>query len=80
MGVVGLIAFLVLIGLAFVRSWIIASQHRSRAYVWLALVLVTLVATSLAESVILTEYAWLTLVVCCVKAADKLSWRQRLPQ
>jgi hypothetical protein len=39
-------------------------------------VLVALVTVSFAESAILTQWCWLTFVVCCVKAARELSWRR----
>jgi O-antigen ligase len=78
LGIVGLLCFFVLIGLAFGRSWLLASQHRSRAYVWPALVLLAVLVTSLAESVALVEYGWLIVVVAAVKASEKLSWRRQL--
>jgi O-antigen ligase len=79
LGLVGLFAFLVFAALAIGRSWILAAQQRSRVYVWPALVLVALLATSLAESFVLVDLGWLTLVICAVKAAQKLSWRGALP-
>ena len=74
-GLVGLLAFLGLLGLTFIRSWLLASKQRSIVYAWPALVLVALIITSLAESTILVEWGWLTFVVCSVKAARELSWR-----
>ena len=59
LGIIGLVAFLGLLGLAFVRSWLLAA----------------LLTASLAESGILVEFGWLTFVVCCVKASQSLSWR-----
>ena len=76
LGVIGLSALLVLVVLAFVRSWLLASTRRSIVFAWPALVLLTLVATAFAESSLLTEFGWLTLVVCTVKASRELSWRQ----
>jgi O-antigen ligase len=76
LGLVGLFAFLVLATLALVRSWLLASHRRSTVYAWPALVLVALIACSFAESSILVEFGWLTLVVCTVKASRELSWRQ----
>lgn len=75
-GLIGLIAFVGLLGLAFVRSWLLASKQRSFVYAWPALVLVALLISSLAESTILVEFGWLTFVVCSVKAARELSWRR----
>ncbi|GAA3735615.1 O-antigen ligase family protein [Leifsonia bigeumensis] len=76
LGFVGLIALLVLVSLAFVRSWLLAARRRSVVFTWPALVLLTLILTSIAESSILVEFGWLTLVVCTVKASRELSWRQ----
>lgn len=75
LGLAGIFIFLVLVALAFTRSWILAGRQRSIVAAWPALVLVLLLVTSLAESSILVEYGWLTFVVCCVKAAKDLSWR-----
>ncbi len=76
LGLAGLAAFLILVTLAFVRSWLLAVSRRSVVFVWPALVLLALITTSLAESSILVEFGWLTLVVCIVKASRELSWRQ----
>ncbi|WP_349236139.1 O-antigen ligase family protein [Cryobacterium sp. BB307] len=76
LGLVGLVGFIVLVVLAFTRSWLLAAKQRSVVYLWPALVLVVLVISSLAESLVLVEFGWLTLVVCTVKASRELSWRQ----
>jgi O-antigen ligase len=78
-GLIGFLAFLVLVLLAFVRSWLLASNKHSLAYAWAPLMLVTLLVTSAAESTILFEFGWLLLVICAVKAAQGLSWRSALP-
>ncbi|WP_104176993.1 O-antigen ligase [Cryobacterium sp. Y50] len=78
-GLIGFLAFLALVLLAFVRSWLLASNKRSLVYVWAPLILVTLLVTSAAESTILSEFGWLLLVICAVKAAQGLSWRSALP-
>lgn len=75
LGLAGIFIFVVLAGLAFTRSWILAGKRRSVVFVWPALVLLVLLVSSLAESSILVDYGWLTFVVCCVKAARELSWR-----
>ena len=78
LGLAGFFVFLVLVGLAFTRSWLLAGRRRSIVFAWPALILVALIVSSLAESSILVEYGWLTFVVCCVKAARELSWRRAL--
>ena len=78
-GLIGFLAFLALVLLAFVRSWLLASNKRSLVYVWAPLILVTLLVSSAAESTILFEFGWLLLVICSVKAAQSLSWRSALP-
>lgn len=75
-GLIGLLLFIGLIALAFVRSWLLASKQRSVVYAWPALMLVVLISTALFESSILYEFGWLTFVICCVKAARELSWRR----
>jgi len=75
LGIVGLAAFLLMVGLAFVRSWLLAVRQRTVVYTWPAIVLAALVTASLAESSILIEFGWLTFVICCVKASQTLSWR-----
>jgi O-antigen ligase len=75
LGLVGLAIFVGFLGLAFVRSWLLASRRRSIVFAWPALVLLALILSGLAESLILVEFGWLTLVVCSVKAARELSWR-----
>jgi O-antigen ligase len=77
LGIVGVLLFIVLIGLAFVRNWILASRRNSSAVVWCALVLVALIALSLAESAILTDSGWLILVIASVTGARQMSWRGR---
>jgi O-antigen ligase len=79
LGIVGVLLFILLVGVAFVRSWILASRQHSSAVVWCALVLVALITLSLAESAILTDIGWLILVIASVTAARQLSWRGRFP-
>lgn len=76
LGLVGLLIFLGFIGLTFVRSWLLASRRRNIVFVWPALVLVVLLVGATAESSILYEFGWMTLVICCVKASRELSWRR----
>ncbi|MCW4457829.1 O-antigen ligase [Microbacterium sp. MPKO10] len=77
-GLVGIFLFLVLCLFAFLRSWNLASNRRSLIYTWPALVLVTLLAGSSAESHILTGAGWFLLVICAAKASQSQSWRQRI--
>lgn len=77
-GIVGLVLLLLLVGLALVRSWLLAANKRSVVYIWPALMLVALAITSAAESMILVEFGWLVLVICAVKASEGLSWRRGL--
>ncbi|MDR6904628.1 O-antigen ligase [Agromyces sp. 3263] len=77
-GVIGLLLFVGLVGVALVRAWLLASTRRSVVYVWPALMLVVIAVTSFAESFALGEGGWLLLVVCAVKAARDMSWRDAL--
>lgn len=76
LGAIGFVIFVALLGLALVRAWLVASNRRSVAHVWPAIVLVSLAVISLAESAVLVELCWFLLVVCTIKAAQELSWRQ----
>ncbi|MFD5866042.1 O-antigen ligase family protein [Agromyces sp. NPDC127015] len=77
-GVIGALAFAALIGVALVRSWLLASNRRSVVYLWPALVLVAIAVTSAAESFALYEGGWMLVVICAVKAARDMSWRDAL--
>jgi hypothetical protein len=76
LGLIGLVIFVGMLGLAFVRSWLLAGRRRSIVYAWPALVLVALLIVSLAESSVLAEFGWVTFVICCLKASQELSWRR----
>jgi O-antigen ligase len=76
LGLVGVAILIGMLGLTFTRSWLLAARRRSVVFAWPALVLVVLLVSSLAESMILVEFGWLTFVVCCVKASRELSWRR----
>jgi exopolysaccharide production protein ExoQ len=78
LGLIGLAIFVGMVGLAMVRSWILATSKKSVIYMWPALILIVLLVTSAAESVMLVEYGWMFFVMCMVKAAHSLSWRQGL--
>lgn len=78
LGLIGLVLFVGMLGLAFTRSWLLAGRRRSVIYAWPALVLIALLLMSLAESSILVEFGWMTFVVCCVTASRELSWRSAL--
>lgn len=77
-GVIGALLFIALVGVALVRAWLLASSRRSVVYVWPALMLVAITVTSFAESFALVEGGWMLLVVCAVKAARDMSWRDAL--
>jgi len=76
LGIIGLVLFVGMVGLAFSRSWLLAGRRRSVVYAWPAATLVGLIVISLAESSILSEFGWLTFVICCLKASQELSWRR----
>ncbi|NYD66674.1 exopolysaccharide production protein [Agromyces atrinae] len=78
LGYVGVVGFVVLVGLALVRSWLLASTKRSIVYVWTALVLVALATVSLLESTTIFDLGWMLLVICAIKASRDMSWRDAL--
>lgn len=77
-GWVGLLLFLVMCGIALVRSWLVASARRSVVYAWTPLVLVTLLVDSAFESFTLSGIGWMLLTVCLVRAGLSRSWRERM--
>ena len=78
LGVAGLLLFLLLGGVALVRSWLVASVRRSVVYAWTPLVLVTLAADSMFESFTLTGAGWFMLVLCALRAGQSRSWRENI--
>ena len=78
LGFAGLAIFVGMLGLAFVRSWLLAARQRTVVYTWPAVVLAALLTASLAESGILIEFGWMIFVICCVNASQSLSWRSAL--
>jgi exopolysaccharide production protein ExoQ len=76
LGIIGLLAFVLFAALAIIRAWILATTKRSRVFVWPALVLVALLTTSTVQSGVLIEWGWLVLVICSVKVAQHVGWRQ----
>ncbi|MFD5225021.1 O-antigen ligase family protein [Microbacterium sp. NPDC058342] len=78
LGWIGLALFLVLGGVATVRSWLVASVRRSVVYAWTPLMLVTLAVESMFESFTLTGAGWLLLVLCALRAGQTRSWRQNI--
>ncbi|MDT0156770.1 O-antigen ligase family protein [Microbacterium sp. ARD32] len=78
LGVLGLALFLVLGGVATVRSWLVASVRRSVVYAWTPLLLVTLAVESMFESFTLSGAGWLLLVLCALRAGQTRSWRQNI--
>jgi O-antigen ligase len=77
-GVIGLALFAGLVGVALVRAWLLASSRKSPVYLWPALMLVVIAVTSAAESFAIVDGGWMLLVVCAVKAARDMSWRDAL--
>ncbi|MGF3055823.1 O-antigen ligase family protein [Microbacterium sp. YY-01] len=78
LGAAGLVLFLLLGGIALVRSWLVASIRRSIVYAWTPLVLVTLAVDSMFESFTLTGAGWFLLVLCALRAGQSRSWRENI--
>lgn len=78
LGWVGLLLFLVMGGVALVRSWLVASVRRSVVYAWTPLVLITLSVDSMFESFTLTGAGWVLLVLCVLRAGQSRSWRENI--
>ncbi|GAB3600960.1 O-antigen ligase family protein [Microbacterium tumbae] len=78
LGIAGLILFLLLGGVALVRSWLVASARRSVVYAWTPLILVTLAIDSMFESFMLVGVGWFMLVLCALRAGQSRSWRENI--
>ncbi|WP_232304520.1 O-antigen ligase family protein [Microbacterium sp. XT11] len=78
LGWAGLVLFLLLGGVATVRSWLVASARRSVVYAWTPLMLVTLAVDSMFESFTLVGAGWFMLVLCALRAGQSRSWRESI--
>ncbi|MGW8484246.1 O-antigen ligase family protein [Microbacterium sp. NPDC055903] len=76
LGIAGLVLFLLLGGVALVRSWLVASARRSVVYAWTPLILVTLAIDSMFESFTLGGLGWFMLALCALRAGQSRSWRE----
>lgn len=77
-GAAGLVLFLLLGGVALIRSWLVASVRRSVVYAWTPIVLVTLAVDSMFESFTLVGSGWFMLVLCALRAGQMRSWRESI--
>jgi exopolysaccharide production protein ExoQ len=78
LGAAGLVLFVLLGGIALVRSWLVASSRRSVVYAWTPLILVTLAIDSMFESFTLSDVGWFMLVLCALRAGQSRSWRENI--
>jgi O-antigen ligase len=78
LGAAGLVLFLLLGGVALVRSWLVASVRRSVVYAWTPLMLVTLAVESMFESFTIVGAGWFMLVLCALRAGQSRSWRENI--
>jgi exopolysaccharide production protein ExoQ len=78
LGAAGLVLFLLLGGVALIRSWLVASVRRSVVYAWTPIVLVTLAVDSMFESFTLVGPGWFMLVLCALRAGQSRSWRENI--
>ncbi|PVE96086.1 MULTISPECIES: O-antigen ligase family protein [unclassified Microbacterium] len=78
LGSIGLVLFLLLGGVALVRSWLVASVRRSVVYAWTPITLVTLAVDSMFESFTIVGAGWFMLVLCALRAGQSRSWRENI--
>jgi exopolysaccharide production protein ExoQ len=78
LGAAGLVLFLLLGGVALIRSWLVASMRRSVVYAWTPIMLVTLAVDSMFESFTLVGAGWFMLVLCALRAGQSRSWRENI--
>ena len=74
LGVVGLLAFAALAGLAIVRTWRLASTSKPIISTWPALFLVALGAASVADSLVLVDWGWLLLIIGAGIGSRRAGW------
>lgn len=79
LGIVGLLAFAAMAGLALLRTWRLASTSRPIIAVWPVLVLVALGAASIADSLVLVDWGWLLLVVGAGIGSRRAGWGRTAP-
>ncbi len=77
-GMVGLVLFLAVLVLAFIRATLVASSKRSSVFIWPVLIITALAITGLAQSDLLVGSGWLLLVVTVALTSQNMSWRSRL--
>lgn len=80
LGLVGVMALVVLLGLAFGRGWLLALRQRTIVARWPAVVLAALIGFSTVDSGVLVGFGWLLLVVCAAKTSGAVSWRSQRPE
>lgn len=78
LGTAGLVLFLLLGGIALIRSWLVASVRRSVVYAWTPITLVTLAVESMFESFTIVGAGWFMLVLCALRAGQSRSWRENI--
>ncbi|MFT4157042.1 MAG: O-antigen ligase family protein [Microbacterium sp.] len=78
LGSAGLVLFLLLGGIATVRSWLVASVRRSVVYAWTPLMLITLAVDSMFESFTLVGAGWFLVALCALRAGQSRSWRENI--
>ncbi|WP_431866336.1 O-antigen ligase family protein [Microbacterium paraoxydans] len=78
LGAAGLVLFLLLGGIALIRSWLVASVRRSVVYAWTPITLVTLAVDSMFESFTLVGAGWFMLALCALRAGQSRSWRENI--
>lgn len=78
LGAAGLVLFLLLGGVALIRSWLVASVRRSVVYAWTPIILVTLAVDSMFESFTVVGAGWFMLVLCALRAGQSRSWRENI--
>ena len=74
LGVVGLLAVAALAALAIVRTWRLATTAKPVIALWPPLVLIALGAASVADSLVLTDWGWLLLVIGAGIGSRRAGW------
>jgi O-antigen ligase len=70
LGVIGLLLFLLMLALSFIKLWRLAVRHNNALYLWPLLVFSGILVLNITESRMLVENGWMIIVLFMVKVNE----------
>jgi len=70
LGVIGLLLFLLMLALSFIKLWRLAVRHNNALYLWPLLVFAGILVLNITESRMLVENGWMIIVLFMVKVNE----------